>query len=495
MTDVGYSSEYEVYLTMRNGIQIVTNELSLQILREMRYREVSPSEMATSLNLFKSTIQGSIGRLLRMGIIASDVRIDDARSTVYHIDAMLLFSSDTSEDWQLYARAASLDRIMANGQCTNREDLSLYCVSLMESGLNIIQGLFNVGVALVRGMSDLNWWDSILGSIVSQCADYGITVEMDTSEALVLRFSSDEDISDVPLIIVPMLGALRSHFKFFIGYNLSHEIQLSVTDKGRRVCIRLDPFQGQEYDTEVGFVDPLLSIEKTEPFAIYSINGKATLFTNPTMIGILDALFDHDQSLNELEKSTCVPKATVYASVSKLMALGAVEIDEDSGSPKKYMLAAEPLMYMGEPDNTNASKRAEIAESFRRGELDYYSAVISYALESARCMGVHFDKMFIRSGSSTALTLLKRAKYIDPQEFVQIGCNMVSNPDKASVISFLPIRIRLDRSSDSLWDAWPGDFVMGFIDEGLKMLLGMKYPISIETYYDDSTEPASIQKS
>lgn len=30
MTDAGYSSEYEVYLTHRNGMQIVTNELSLQ---------------------------------------------------------------------------------------------------------------------------------------------------------------------------------------------------------------------------------------------------------------------------------------------------------------------------------------------------------------------------------------------------------------------------------------------------------------------------------
>ena len=43
MADVGYSSEYEVYLTYRNGMQIVTNELSLQILRELRRREVSPS--------------------------------------------------------------------------------------------------------------------------------------------------------------------------------------------------------------------------------------------------------------------------------------------------------------------------------------------------------------------------------------------------------------------------------------------------------------------
>lgn len=495
MTDVGYSSEYEVYLTNHNGIQIVTNELSLQILHEMRRREVSPSEMAASLNLFKSTIQGSITRLQRMGIVASATCVDDARSTVYHIDAMLLFSSDTSEDWQLYARAASLKRILANGRCTNREDLSLYCVSLMESGLNIIQGLFNVGVALVREVDDLNWWDSTLGAIIPQCANDGINVEMDTSEALELIFRSEDDISDVPLVIVPMLGALRAHFRAFIGFNLSHEVQLSIEDKGRYVRIRVDPFQGQEYETDVGFVDPLRSLQASDPFAIYSINGKATLFTNSTMISILDALFDHSQCLNELEKSTCVPKATVYASLSKLMALGAVEIDEDSGSPKKYVLVADPLMYVSEPDKTDVGRRMDIAERFRRGEIDYYSAVISYALESARCIGIHFDKMFMRSGRSTALTLLKSNKDIDAEEFVDIGCSMVSDPDSAEVISYLPIRIRLNRAQDTLWDAWPGDFVMGFVDEGLKLLLGMSYPITIETYYEDSVEPASIQRS
>ena len=81
MADVGYSSEYEVYLTYRNGMQIVTNELSLQILRELRRREVSPSEMAAALGLPKSTIQGNIGKLLRTGIIASETRIGRAVPT------------------------------------------------------------------------------------------------------------------------------------------------------------------------------------------------------------------------------------------------------------------------------------------------------------------------------------------------------------------------------------------------------------------------------
>ncbi len=495
MTDAGYSSEYEVYLTNRNGVQIVTNELSLQILREMRHREVSPSEMAALLDLPKSTIQGSITRLLRTGIVASEVCVDDARSAVYHIDAMMLFSSETGEEWQLYARAASLKRILANGRCTNREDLSLYAVSLMESGLNIVQGLFNTGVALTRGMDDLNWWDSTLGSIVSQCSADGISVEMNTSEALTLIFRSSEDISDVPLIIVPMLGALRAHFKAFIGFNLSHEIQLSVEDKGRFVWLRLDPFQGQEYDTEVGFVDPLTNLADSDPFAIYSVNGRATLFTNPTMIGILDSLFDRDQSLNELEKSMCVPKATVYASITKLIALGAVDVDGASGSPKRYTLMAEPILYLDEPDRSDSGNRAIIAEKFRSGDLDYYSAVISYALESARCLGIRFDKMFMRSGRSTAMTLMNSGAEMDAQSLVDLGCRMVSDPDRAEVITFLPIRIRLDRSVDTLWDAWPGDFVMGFIDEGLSHILGTRYPISIETFYEGSDAPDSVQES
>lgn len=484
MADAGYSSAYEVYLTNRNGVQIVTNELSLLILSELRHREIAPSEMASLLKIPKSTIQGSLMRLQRAGIVASDVCKNDARSAVYHIEAMKLFSSDIGEEWQLYARSASLKRIIANGRCTNREDLSLYSVSLMESGLNIIQGLFNTGVALTRGMNDLNWWDAILGSIISQCSKDGIIVEMDTSDALTLIFRSSEDISDVPLIIVPMLGALRSHFKAFIGFNLSHEIQLSIEDDGCYVKIRLDPFHGQEYDTEVGFVDPLDHIEKSELFSIYSIDGKATLFTNQTMVSILDSLFNHEQSLNELEKSLGVPKATVYASLTKLVSLGAVRVDISSDSLRRYSLVADPIMYMTEPGSSDKSKRLQIAERFRSGNLDYYSAVISYALESASCIGIHFDKMFMRSGRNTVMTLINSDPNIEAQALVDLGCNMVSSPDNASVVSYLPIRIRLDRSSDTLWDAWPGDFVKGFLDAGLERLLGMRYPIIIDTFYE-----------
>ena len=82
MTDAGYSSEYEVYLTHRNGVQIVTNELSLHLLDEMRARSISPSETAAIMHLPKSTIQGNLGKLQRMGIIAQDVCEDDARSAV-----------------------------------------------------------------------------------------------------------------------------------------------------------------------------------------------------------------------------------------------------------------------------------------------------------------------------------------------------------------------------------------------------------------------------
>ena len=51
MSDVGYSTEYEIYLTQDNGVQIVTNDLSLTILREMRYHEISPTDIAMELGL------------------------------------------------------------------------------------------------------------------------------------------------------------------------------------------------------------------------------------------------------------------------------------------------------------------------------------------------------------------------------------------------------------------------------------------------------------
>lgn len=117
MTDAGYSSEYEVHLTHRNGVQIVTNELSLHLLDEMRARSISLSETAAIMNLPKSTIQGNLGKLQRMGVIVQDVCEDDARSAVYRIVGRLLFRSRTESDWQRYARAASVACIMTNGRC------------------------------------------------------------------------------------------------------------------------------------------------------------------------------------------------------------------------------------------------------------------------------------------------------------------------------------------------------------------------------------------
>ena len=493
MADLGYSSEYEVYLTDHNGMQVVTNELSLRILQEMRYREVSPTEMAIALNLSKSTIQGNINKLFRMGIVVPETSTDDARSVVYHISAMMLFSNDTTEEWQLYARQASLNRIIANGRCTNREDLSLYCVSLMESGLNIVYGLSNVGAALVRNINDADWWNRILKSANQQFSMSGISMKMSTDNSLTLIFESEEDISDIPMMIVPMIGALRTDFRTIAGYNLSHEIQLSVENNGRFVKIEIHPFQGQDYDAGADSVNPLENFRIPEQFAIYSVNGKAMLFTNSTMVGILDSLFDCGQSLNELELSLNLPKATIYVSLTKLMALGAVKTDDDTNYPKKYVLSAEPLMYTSEPNKECADKCVKIVEKFRNGDLDYYSAVISYALHAIEYMGIHFDKMFMRSGRNTAHTLLD-GRSMEAQDFVDLGCTMVSAPDDAEVISYLPIRIRLNRSEDSLWDAWPGDFVIGFVDEGLKMLLNRAYPISVETYYEGQTEPATVQK-
>lgn len=364
----------------------------------------------------------------------------------------------------------------------------------MESGLNIVYGLSNVGVALVRGINDPDWWNHILNSMNQQCSMSGISMKMSTKGSLTLTFESDEDISDIPMMIVPMLGALRINFRAIAGYNLSHEIQLSVEDDGRHVKIEIDPFQGQDYDAGTEPTNPLEHFCIQEQFAIYSIGGKATLFTNNTMVGILDSLFDHNQSLNELEASLNVPKATIYVSLTKLTALGAVGIDDSSGSPKKYTLLAEPLMYTSEPNESSIGLCAEIAEKFRNGSLDYYSAVISYALHAIECMGIHFDKMFMRSGRNTAHTLLKSNKFMEAQDFVDLSCTMVSAPDDAEVISYLPIRIRLNRSKNSMWDAWPGDFVIGFVDEGLKMILNRAYPITVETYYENQTKPAAIQK-
>ncbi len=495
MSDIGYSSEYEVYLTEDNGVQIVTNDLSLQILKQMRFREVSPTEIAAALNISKSTVQGNIGKLLRTGIVSQEVRVGDARSAVFRVKAALLFCSDTDVEWQLYARSASIDRIMSNGLCTSREDLSLYGVSLTESGLNIVQGLFNVGEALTKGEGGREWWEKMLGLIDEQCAPYGITATVECNKGLNLKFvSKEDDISDLPLIVVPLIGGIVANAKSSIGFNLAHDLSLKVSDKGRTVEMHVPAFIGQDFDYE-STKRVVKSFKAEEPFAIYSINGKATLFTNPTMMGILDNLTNADYSLNDLEEVMNIPKPTIYASLMKLNSMGAVALDPDSGVPKKYTLLADPILYTEEKKEYGRGMLDDIVARYKSGSLDYYSAVISFSMEAIACMGVHFDKMFIRSGRNAASTVLEKRPEIEPQELVDLACTMVSLPDKAEVITYLPIRVRVTLAEDTLWETWPGDFVMGFIMEGLRRLLGDGYKIQVETYRVKETTPLALLKS
>ena len=492
MTDAGYSSEYELYLTHRNGVQIVTNELSLHLLDEMRARSISPSETAAIMHLPKSTIQGNLGKLQRMGIIAQDVCEDDARSAVYRIVGRLLFRSRTESDWQRYARAASVTRIMTNGRCTPREDLSLYGVSLMESGFNITLGLFHVGGELTRGITDRAWWDRLIASLKARCPK-DVTIDFDSIDSLNLSFKSEQsDISDIPLIIVPLLGALAYHSKEFFGYRLSQDIRLSVEDSGRSIKFRVGRYRGQDFVDDKGIIE---SYVQSESFSIYSIDGKAMMFTNATMMGVLDALFEKDLSLGELEDVMGISKATIYAAATKLMSMGAIKIDPNSGSPKKYTLVADPILYMTDPGDHSPATLSRIVADFQAGRMDYYSAVIAYALEVIGCLGIHFDKMFMRAGKNTALTVLGMRSKITAQEMVDLACDMISGPDRAEVVSYLPIDVRVDLSKNTLWDAWPPDFVMGFLTEGLFYLLGHNYPIKVEVYREGEKKPVSVMES
>ena len=485
MSDVGYSSNFEIYLTKKNGIQIVTNELSLSILREMRYREISPSDIANVLKLPKSTIQASMTKLLRTGIVMQEPRVSDARSVIYRLDGSLIFCSDTDVEWQLYARSASTAKILEGGRCTSREDLALYGASITERGLNIVQGLFNIGAALTSGHKGRVFLDNMLSSMKDQCEKRGIAVDMVTKNGLELKFESISDnISDVPLIIVPMLGAIIAHSRELLGYNLSHDISLKVSNKGYSVSMKVEQFIGQDFpDSNPEYTKRNLECYYiVEPFSIYSIKGIATLFTNPTMMGILYNLSEKDMSVNDLEEDMHVSKATIYASIMKLIDMGAVAVDKNSGSPKRYYLLADPIVYSVDTKVNGRDRLGDIINRFQNGDIDYYSAVIAYAMESIKYMGVRFDKMFTNSGASTARTVIAIRPDIDAQSMLEVACSMVSAPDRAEIATMIPLKVRVTMSPYTLWENWPADFVRGFIKEGLKILTGDDYKVTVDVF-------------
>jgi hypothetical protein len=161
--------------------------------------------------------------------------------------------------------------------------------------------------------------------------------------------------------------------------------------------------------------------------------------------------------------------------------MGAVAVDKTSSSPKNYTLLADPILYCMEPDVKDVKNLERIITSFQKGEMDYYSAVISYAMESIRCMGIRFDKMFTRAGRSTAQIVLDLDPEIQPEKFLESAASMVSVPDNLDIVTLIPLKMRITLAPNTLWETWPADFVKGYVSEGLKKLTGDDYKIRIET--------------
>jgi DNA-binding transcriptional ArsR family regulator len=254
-------------------------------------------------------------------------------------------------------------------------------------------------------------------------------------------------------------------------------------------------FEGQDYDSDIKVTRTKEAFRVSEPFSIYTVRGRAVLFTNPTMMTVLDRLFESDYTLNELEDVTGVPKGTIYTAVTKLIGMGAVETRKESGSMMKYRLIADPIMYLTESDDRDLKRLEEIVGNFQNGAVDYYASVISFAMEAIECMGIHFDKMFLRAGRNAAMSVLESNGEIQPQEFVELACSMVTAPDIARIKTYIPICLEVILSKSTLWGSWPGAFVMGFVSEGLKRLLGDGYRASVVVRREGSSVPDEILES
>jgi len=482
MSDIGFSHEYDVYITEENGIQIVANELSLLITREMKYRSIKVSDIADTLGISKSTVKDRISKLKALGIVSEDRDPKDKRINIYNLNAALLFSSEEDIDWQLSARNASTSRILENGQCTFREDLSLYAASLTEMGVNIFPGLFGVGEGLIGDGKSITKLENVIKDAIGQCNKSKISIDIGVNEGLRLEFISDQDISDLPLVISPMLGILISTSQRILGYQLAYDISLSVRESGHRVKIIIPRFEGSfNKELQPGYFSRIKNFRPSDDFSIYATDTKSILFTNKAMMAILDMLVEGPASMKEMEEKLGIPAATIYSSVMKLYELKTVSIDLDSQNVRRYKLDANPVLSCSDSGQTLSHMLPGIIDDFVSKRRDYYSSVILFARELYSSLGIRFDRMYYLSGANTAKSVLEFRPDLCFEEFVDMACSMVSFPDRVEVLGLRNVCLRVILSKDTLWDTWPSEFVRGFLSEGVKRYEGVGNRVFVQT--------------
>lgn len=490
MSDVEYSNRFMVFNTFDRGVQVIVNPLQLEMIPLLATGDYTVVELSVKIGQPKTTVQSSIGQLIKKGIIRGRKDPDDGRRILYRIAAALSLCDLYTANRRTAAPSNILSRFLKGAGVFDYNLFALSMETIEGYGISL-DGLFQqFGVIVGQKIEsmhkelDLN---TILRLIKGAMA--GVTVDVDTTEGIKITLGSElYDVRMFSMLTLSIVGLLMVVLPHHTGcrYGLVPDIKY---DADRNTLTMFSSvFKGGYFEVDRWDVSKELFMDHR--LGLYRIQNETYIITNHLMCSIIELLSEGgSRTVNEITEELGCPRINVYVAIRKLIKIGAVAGNGEQVRNETYRVSCERLLTMMPVEHTvstrflNESRYISAVETLEKlGTPEVYtSAFMDFIISYSSKANLIFDGFVERVADSILNGLFMIHPNLDREGFIDLICRLTNASNELMVESYNPIRYRFLRFDESRFLDQEGYLarIECLISQGLERITGINEDVEI----------------
>ncbi len=490
MADKEYSTQFKIVQCYGGGIRVITNSLSLSILKLLLSRDMNLTEIATALGSPKTSVQINVSKMEQEGIVGSYPDENDKRSTRYVSACVPIFSSGRAKEWQVFDFSKIVRDFSSDDPRVYTDAMLFYGRKLDEYGICWHPFLIGfgdaVGTEVIKKCSTMDEALPLISEI------YGVEfLEFKMDENLSMRLRSDRYEALELLYAGYAIFGTVLYLAFRLNGSKYHR-EAKVTTIGDTECV----FSTELTCKKTANIEMKGTAQRDyqfytlkDRFAIYQAKErKSILIQNEIMLDVLDTLRGSPRTVNEISTMIGIVPVTVNASIKKMVELGFVEPTSGSGTRNiKYVIVAKKVLDgNGELTHFIPMKMSTYLEDFLAGRKDFFQSIYELHYFLVNSAGIRYDSIIKEVGRDVALEVVKQNPDMTAREFLDFCVKLyIGWEGSVRMTSVIPVTFDIYYQSNKTDFELETGYFQSLVRTGLRELTGVEYPVK----FNHVTEP------
>jgi DNA-binding MarR family transcriptional regulator len=492
MTDVEYSENYALYMTP-HGVEYLTNQVSIGIMRLLRQSAMTVTELAVALDQQKTSIQSNLKKLETEEFVSSYIDENDRRRVIYVPVAMIIATPIVPSAESIHKNIIKV--LLKKKTNKFRVSLLLTAAEFYKSGVSIGPLMERCGILLANAAKD-----DYIGKDLTSAIET-IETNLKAAEFPPIKISATEDgitmitkvnkgfAKEYVLSIDVACGFISEAIKQSTG------ITFVVTDTDVRpdgkIVTKFERYHGVLPDSTIRDKLPSDKNIREKRLTICYTNGHSILFGNSVQTKIIALLSKEDAGLKAVTNTLGIPTVTAHRNLGILEQTGVITRVRGKTNTEFTMNGVIILTCNGKTAQKERANK-DLFESCSKDPANYYEAIFGYINLAVRRTGFVMHEVQEHIGRSMAEGFINGYDIADGMTFLRVM--HYAGPAlgiRSKIACYIPLTISLESDYFTREDfEFIRPFYVGLISHGLKLTTGDDYNIRFvqddPDYYKDA---------